>query len=355
MSEKCGVAIVGYGGMAHCWHIVRLQEMTDSVQIMGAYDISEERRRVFKKETGIDAYSSMAELENDPNVELVIVATPNDTHRDICIELMQHGKNVICEKPVTLSSADLDAMISASERSGVIFTVHQNRRWDEDYLTAKKVFDQNLLGPVFRIESRVTGSRGIPDDWRSQKAHGGGMVFDWGIHLFDQIFCLTDWRDDIVSVYSELTHVTNGDVDDGFYAWVRFRSGLTAHIEVGTSNFIDLPRWYMLGQNGSMVIDDWNLHGKIVKVTDWENRDAVPVVTAAGVTKTMAPRTDETIAEEPLPQVQSDIRGFYKNVLAACRGQEELIVKPEHVRRTMKLMEAVFESAQDNKVIHDVI
>ena len=77
-------------------------------------------------------------------------------------------------------------MMDAAERTGNFLTVHQNRRWDEDFWTVKKILEEGKLGEVFRIESRVHGSRGIPGDWRQEKEHGGGMVLDWGVHLLDQ-------------------------------------------------------------------------------------------------------------------------------------------------------------------------
>ena len=86
-------------------------------------------------------------------------------------------------------------------------------------------------------------------------------------------------------------------------------------------------------------------------VSDWEKRDAVPVVTAAGLTKTMAPRTKETIAEYPLPRLESDVRDFYRNALQVIAGEAEPLITHQEVMRVMKLMEAVFESAETNKVI----
>ena len=95
-----------------------------------------------------------------------------------------------------------------------------------------------------------------------RKAHGGGMVLDWGVHLFDQIFRLTGERR-LKTVYATLTNVTNQEVDDGFTAVLRFEGGLEVLVEVGTNNFISLPRWYVLGENGSAVVEDWDLSGKI--------------------------------------------------------------------------------------------
>ena len=179
------------------------------------------------------------------------------------------------------------------------------------------------------------------------------MVLDWGVHLFDQMFQMIDSK--ISSLYAELTYVTNEECDDGFYVTVNFENGVRYFIEVGTSNFIELPRWYMLGVNGSGIINSWDpTDGKITMVSDWEKRDAVPVVTAAGLTKTMAPRTDETIQEFPLPVVHADIKDFYRNVAKAVRGEEEQLIKHDQLMRVMKFMEAVFESAEKNIVIKDL-
>lgn len=84
----------------------------------------------------------------------------------------------------------------------------------------------------------------------------------------------------------------------------------------------------------------------MVYVTDRQHNDAVPVRTAAGLTKTMAPRTKDTFSEQPLPQVQADIRDFYRNVMAAIEHKAEPVVKLEQVKRVMLLMEEVFRSAQ---------
>ncbi len=349
MEKTANFAIVGYGGMGS-WHAKLLKSMPQ-VQVSGIYDIDPSRCKAAAR-AGIRPYGSYEELLNDPTVELVIVAAPNDLHKELSIKAMDAGKNVICEKPVALGSGELREMIAASARNQVLFTVHQNRRWDEDFLIAKQLYDRQTLGKVFRIESRVHGSRGIPGDWRNTKQHGGGMVLDWGVHLLDQIMMLIPEKPK--SVYAVLSHVTNEEVDDGFQIQLLYESGLSCLVEVGTSNFINLPRWYIQGENGTAVIEDWDLSGKLVMVSDWEKRDAVPVVTAAGLTKTMAPRTDETIREYPLPKIQADVKDFYRNAIQAARKQEQAAVTHPQLLDVMKLMEAVFRSAEENKVITEV-
>lgn len=343
---KHKLGIVGFGGMGN-WHRETI-ETIDCLSVKGVYDIKPERLR-FAEECGLIAYDSLDKLLCDDEIDIVLVSTPNDQHRPIAIKALESGKNVVSEKPVTLSSADLEQMLDAADRSGKIFTVHQNRRWDEDYLTVKKIIESGRLGEIYRVESRVHGSRGIPGDWRQEPQYGGGMIYDWGIHIIDQILMMFSEKPE--SVYCTVTNVTNQLVDDGFTAEFKFQSGMTVITEVGTSNFIELPRWYVLGQNGSAVIKDWNLNGEIVRCKDYDLKDAVPVRTAAGLTKTMAPRTEESIIKQPLPEVKSDIRDFYKNFCAAIEGKEEIIVKHSEQRYLMHVVEALFESARENKTV----
>ena len=345
---KTGIAVIGYGGMGG-WHTRTIAEI-EALELCGVYDIKADRQAA-AEERGLRAYPSLEALLADPKVEIVTVAIPNHLHRDVCIQAMAAGKHVVCEKPVALNSAQLQEMIDASKKYGVLFTVHQNRRWDEDYRTLRKIFEDGTLGRVFRIESRVHGSRGIPGDWRNQKECGGGMILDWGVHLLDQIMQMVPRK--LIELYCELSFVTNEQCDDGFTVTMKFEGDLTVLVEVGTSNFISLPRWYILGENGSAIIEDWVQHGKIVMVSDWEKRDAVPVVTAAGLTKTMAPRTEETIKEYPLPVQTADIHDFYRNVVRAAHGEEEQLIQHHELMRVMKLMEAMFESAEKKVVITD--
>ena len=208
--NKVVYGLIGYGGMGR-WHTEILSNVPEAV-IGGIYDIKEEKREE-AKEKGFFVYETEEAMLADPDIDVVLIATPNDCHKPIAIRAMHAGKNVISEKPVTLSSADLLEMENASKETGKLLTVHQNRRWDDDFLIIKKLVEEQKLGHVFRIESRVHGSRGIPGDWRKEKVHGGGMVLDWGVHLLDQILYMYGDRK-IETVYASLTNVTNQEVDD---------------------------------------------------------------------------------------------------------------------------------------------
>ncbi|GAA5554088.1 oxidoreductase [Mediterraneibacter gnavus] len=345
--NKIVYGLIGFGGMGK-WHTEILENVPE-IELARIYDIKEEKRKL-AEEAGFHTYETEEAMLADESIDVILVATPNDTHRPIALRAMEAGKNVIVEKPATLSLKELTELEDMAGKTGRFLTVHQNRRWDEDLLTVREILKDQTMGEIFRIESRVHGSRGIPGDWRKEKAHGGGMVLDWGVHLFDQIFRLTGERR-LKTVYATLTNVTNQEVDDGFTAVLRFEGGLEVLVEVGTNNFISLPRWYVLGENGSAVVEDWDLSGKIVKAFSEEEKEIVPVRTAAGLTKTMAPRREDTIRVEELPRVPGDIADFHRNVAAVLLRGEEPAVKLPEVKRVMRLMETVFESAEKNHVM----
>ena len=336
---KKNVAVIGYGGQGG-WHANHALN-SDVVALAGAYDILPERNAV-AEEKGIHAYASFEEVLADKNVDIVVIATPNDDHKELVIRSLEAGKSVVCEKPVEMSVASLDEMIEAANRTGSFFTVHQNRRWDVDFLAIKEIIASEKIGAPIRIESRIHGSRGIPSDWRCQAAHGGGMILDWGVHLIDQMLQLI--TDPIERIYCVNTHITNQEVDDGFRLEITFTTGVTAYIEVGTYNFVALPRFYMQCKNGSAIIEDWRKQAHVVKCKYWHENDVLPVQTAAGITKTMAPRDEITVDEYDWEKPQSDVHDFYRNVVRAIDGKEPMLITHKQVRRVMQVMEAAFES-----------
>ena len=339
MAKKNG-AVIGYGGMGG-WHTMFMQN-SDVVNLCGIYDIKEDRRQA-AKDNGIFAYSSLEELLSDEKIDFVTIAVPNDFHTPLAVEAMKHGKHVICEKPVTLSSELLGEMIDASKKYGKIFTVHQNRRWDGEFLVMRDIYNSGELGDIFTIESRVHGCRGIPGDWRQTKEQGGGMILDWGVHLIDQIMNIVTDRK-LLSVYCKCDHITNVEVDDGFKLQMYFEGDLCAHVEVGTSHFITMPRFYMSGSNGSALIPDWGQPARVVSCTNYYDKNVVPVKTAAGITKTMAPRNYDSIKETFFPQPAADVHDFYRNFVKAIDGKETQLVTHEQQINLMKIMEAAFKS-----------
>jgi scyllo-inositol 2-dehydrogenase (NADP+) len=343
------LVIVGYGGMGS-YHGKLLKEI-QNINVVGTYDILEERRAASLAD-GYKVYESLAAVLADDSVDFVLIATPNDVHKEIAVAALNAKKHVICEKPVTIYSEELIEIMQAAKMNDRAFIVHQNRRWDEDFLTIKKVYDELIIGDVFHIESRVQGANGIPGDWRHQKAYGGGMLLDWGVHLLDQLLFMIDSK--ITSVYANLSYILGNEVDDGFQVFITFENGITSLVEVGTTNFIQLPRWYAKGTTGTAVIHDWDINGKIVTQNRGVEVEAPkPIKAGQGLTKTMAPPSEKAVSTSDLPKVDKTMESFYDNVISVVEGKAEPIIKNEEVLRVLQLMETIFKSAETNEVVKD--
>lgn len=343
---KKNVVVIGYGGQG-AWHADHALK-SDVVALLGVYDIKEERNRLAQSR-GIRVYSSLDEIAADPAAEICVVATPNDVHEEIVVRLLETGHNVVCEKPVALSVGSFDRMAAAAERSGKLFTVHQNRRWDVDFLAIREIVKSGKIGEPINLESRIHGSRGIPSDWRCKKEYGGGMILDWGVHLIDQILQIIPGK--IEKIYCETTNITTDEVDDGFKLLLTFEGGVRALVEVGTYNFLALPRFYLQAKKGTALITDWRQNARVAYCKAWNEADVLPVQTAAGITKTMAPRDEITLDEYDWTRPTSDVHDFYRNLVLAIDGKAEPIVTLPEVRRVLSVMEEAFNSAASSNAI----
>lgn len=344
------MGIIGFGGMAS-YHAKQLKGYK-RIKVVGVYDVDPERMD-YAKECGYKLYGSKDALLADPKLDVVLVATTNEVHKELAIEAMRAGKNVICEKPVTLNSEELAEIMAVEEETGKIFTINQNRRTNKDFVLMKDKVEEGLLGDVYVIESRVEGSRGMPKGWRTIKELGGGMMLDWGVHLIDQLMYMINEK--VVNVYCKMYSIEYSEVDDNFRLTMTMGSGKTIHIEVSTNNYITHPRWYVLGTEGTLQIDDWDCDGKIIRCVDkdsvWEDEI---VYTKAGPTKTMAPRrkesTEELVLSEPMDVVDS-ITIVYDQLIDAIEGKESLTITSAQAMRVMKVMEAAFESHENGTAV----
>ena len=131
------LASIGFGGMAS--HHFNQSKELDRINFKGIYDINPERME-YAESIGLKTYGSRQELLSDPDIDLVLVAVPNHLHKDFSIEALRAGKNVLCEKPVTMTSSELEEIIKVSEETGKIFAIDQNRRVNRDFIARKQGF-----------------------------------------------------------------------------------------------------------------------------------------------------------------------------------------------------------------------
>ncbi len=346
MELKLG--IIGFGGMAH-WHFMNAPRA--GVKVVAAMDV-DSARVAMAKELGLRAYEQAEDLLNDREVNFVLVATPNHVHKELAIKALRAGKHVMVEKPAALSIAEWDEMVAESQKAGRILTVHQNRRWDRDYRVMRQVVESGKVGRVCSIESRVFGTGGAMFGWRAFKEFGGGMVLDWGVHLVDQLMNMYPGKK-VVSVYAKLYALLGQEVDDYDKLILTLEDGLTLTVEIGTYAFRSLPRWFVIGDGGTLKIESFDCaEGGYTKPCHTDAPIApIVVMTAAGPTRMMAPRPPETKADFPLPDVQSDWTELYENLVDVMNGRAELIVTPASVRRVLEVLEAIFRSAREGRSI----
>jgi scyllo-inositol 2-dehydrogenase (NADP+) len=346
MKKTYQLAIIGFGGMGKQHE--KLLKKQQTIQVRGIYDIDPKVILEANQEK-IFCYDSFDHVLKDKALDILLIATPNYLHKEMSILAMKAGKHVICEKPVTLNALELTEILDVQKSTQRVFMVHQNRRWDEDFLTVKKVYDEASLGHLYHLEQRVFGSRGIPTDWRRLKKEGGGMLLDWGVHMLDRLLLMIPEK--VVEVYCKLSFALEEDADDGFWLFLTFESGKTALCDVGTINLQNLPKWYVKFQKGTLMIDDWHMNGRIVELKHADSHDAKPIVAGAGLTKTMAPRTDGSTITKPLDIVYGNILEFYESFVETIEGGKPRI-KNEEVLQVMRLIDLAFESNRLRQVIH---
>ena len=181
------------------------------------------------------------------------------------------------------------------------------------------------------------------------------MLYDWGVHLIDQMLWMIPGK--LVSVFADLRNVINCEVDDYFHIFLRFESGIVDQIELGTYYLSDAPgwferHWFIGGDKGSMHCDGFHPEGAIVRTTQLlTNVAGHRTMTAAGPTRSFGPPPEGRIVTEPRPTVDTNQRMYFENDLAALQGKEEFLVKIPEVRRVLRVMDAVRESAATGRSV----
>ena len=343
---KMKLGIVGFGFMGHC--DAEMLNSFDDIELVAVADTNS--KQMEDAPEGVETYASIDDMLEQADIDVVMISTPNPSHLEMVEKSAKAKKHIICEKPAAMTVAQFDRMVEVTKENDVIFTVHQQRRWDEDYRIMKEVYDQKLLGDVYVIKSQLYGFNGNMHDWHVFPEMGGGMLYDWGVHLIDQILNMVDSKID--SIYADLRNIINEKVDDYFNILIKFQNGVTAEIELGTYYLTPKRSWFIGGNKGSAVLDGFGGGGKIIRTAHLlENVPGKITMTAAGPTRSFGPAAPGLLVDEPLPEVNVSHRNYFEHFLKAFNGEEEIIVKPEQVRRVLGVMEAVRESAKTGEAV----
>ncbi len=353
---KLKYAVIGYGfiGRRHVKTLVNSDEAVCAAVCDRDHSRLEEVKELYPD---MPVYASADEMFEKEELNGVIISANNNQHKDLVIKAARAGKHIICEKPAALSVKEFDEMVEEVKKAGVTFTVHQQRRFDKDFRTVKECYDKKLVGDIYTIKSSLYGYNGNMHDWHVYKSEGGGMMYDWGVHLIDQILYMIDSR--LVSVYADVRNVINKEVDDYFKIILRFENQVTVEIELGTYFLSDRKdwferHWYVGGNKGSMYADKFDPEGKIVRTTRLlENVAGEQDKSTAsyGPTRSFGIPAPGLIATEEIPKQTCEQSDYFKNYFKAVKGEEEFLVKIPEVRRVLAVMEACRESARTMKSI----
>ena len=352
--EDIRIAVIGHGFMGH-EHETMLSQM-EGIRLIGFSD--RDPKQLDDVKEGLKRYESNEALLADPEVDVVLIAANNNQHHDLVIQAAEAGKDIICEKPAAMSLEELDDMVRVTNECGVKFTVHHQRRLDQDFRIMKEIFDQKALGDVYMMKNSLYGFNGNMHDWHVYISEGGGMLYDWGVHLIDQIlFMMPEAK--ITSIYADVRNVINFEVDDYFKILLRFDNQVMAEVELGTYLLADKPQdkwferhWIMGGNKGTAYVDGFEPEGRIVRTTELlTNVSGSRTMTAAGPTRSFGPPAPGKIVTEDVPKVNTCHRDYFENYKKAYYGEDDFLVKIPEIRRVLAVMDAVRKSAETGKSV----
>jgi len=336
-------AVVGYGYAGRCFHTY-LIGLAEGLNLYAVSTRDPERRKAAEKDRRVKTYASIGDVLKDDNVDLVVMATPHDTHAQLSIQAMDAGKHVVTDKVMCMNAAEADAMIEASKRNDVMLSVFQNRRWDWDYSTVKKVIADGLIGEPYYLELNIM-RYGPPRGWRGEKAKSGGILYDWGAHFVDQMLQLVPAQVD--RIYCEVQY-RGWDIDIGSYGkmLVRFKNELLCQIDIGNLARVEKPRWYVLGEKGGLIKYGLDPQERPMVSGNIDAAEEDPKNRAKVYTE-----VDGTNQELVIDSVRTSWKSYYQNISDVLNKGAELAVKPEESRRVMLLYDAAMKSADTGEAV----
>lgn len=351
MEKQLKIGIIGFGfmGQTHATTI----ETLPFADLVAVCDTN--KKQLEQADDSVLTYENYEDLLANPEVNTVLIAVPNQLHLEVVQASAKAKKDIICEKPLALNAHEVTQMLETVEKEGVRFTIHHQRRWDHDYRVAKEIYDTQQLGKLYTIKSSLYGFNGNMHDWHIYPELGGGMLYDWGVHLIDQMLWMV--QSPLKSIYAHVENVINEEVDDYFNLQFYFENGVNAQIELGTyflnssENWFE-RHWFLGGNTGSAKIDGFFPQGEITRTsTLLTNVPGKITMTHAGPTRSFGPAPEGRILTEKLPEVNVNHKMFFENYYAYTQGNEELVVKPTEILRLMNVVDAIRVSAKYHQSI----
>ena len=283
----------------------------------------------------------------DPEIELIVVNTPDYLHYEMVKQALEAGKHVVVEKPFTLQSSEADKLIELSREKNLMLTVFQNRRWDGDFLTVIKVIKEGKLGRLVSFEAHFDRYRSyIQESWKEDSKVGAGTLYNLGSHMIDQALVLFGMPEYIFADVRKQR--TGADVDDSFDIIMHYPD-IKCMVRGSYLVKEQGPRYILHGTDGSFLktgLDPQETElkaGVIPGRSDWgkDDPELYGTLTTGG---------DDSTIRKTIPTIPGNYMAFYDNIYEHLREGAPLGVKPEEARDVIRIIEAAYESAVNGEV-----
>jgi len=337
--------LIGFGFVSKTFH-VPLLNATDGYRITTVSSSRPGDVSGVLPDVGI--VSDPQALATHPDVDLVVIASPNETHTPLAEAAMRAGRNVVVDKPFTITVAEARHLSAIAKENDVLLSVFQNRRWDSDFLTVQDAVRRDLTGRVVLFESRIDRYRPqVRDRWREIPGPGAGLLYDLGPHLIDQTLLLFGIPD---SVQATLAKQRRGARTDDFFQLVLRYGEMVATLEAGSLVSGGSARFSVHGERASVIKqkpdiqEDQLRAGVIPGSRDWglDPDDALLYDGTTGDTRT-------------LKTARGDQRGYYVALREALLGQAPNPVPPQQGATVMAIIESALRAdEQGRRVVPDL-
>lgn len=340
-SDLIRIGLIGYGYAGKTFHAPLLRAVDGfALTVIG----SSRPERVQADFPQVKVLSPM-ETATHPDLDLIVIATPNDSHFPLAAAAIKAGKHVVVDKPFTLNLAEARELVALARRHNRLLSVFQNRRWDSDILAAKSIIESGTLGQITHFEAHMDRFRPlVRQRWREDPGVGAGLWFDLGPHLIDLTLHLFGLPDAVLASLASLR--PGGKTDDWAHVQLMY-----PHMRVILNATLlssgGIPRTLLHGTRASWAkygIDQQEkqlVEGVILPGTKGFGDDPDPGILFDGAT---GQRTE-------IPVPPADQIGYYNGVRDAIRGEAPLPVSPESAIAVMAVLETTFASNEQGRVL----
>jgi predicted dehydrogenase len=335
------VALIGFGYAGRVFHAPLISTTPGlTLAVIG----SRQEESVRSTYPGVEVVSDPVAAVRHRDVDLVVIATPNDTHAPLAEWALRAGKHVVVDKPFTITLAEARALAGRAAEAERHLSVFQNRRWDSDFLGIRRELAADRIGEVVEFRSEFSRFRPeVRDRWRERPGPGSGMWYDLGPHLIDQALVLFGPPE---TVFADLqVQRLGGSTVDWFLAILGYDQTRVI-LESSMLATDTATRFVVRGTTGSLTKRGADLQevqlkaGEMPGSSGW-GRDPDPLLFVAA----------EGEAPTVIATPAGDWRGYYASVRDAVRGERELAVTPAQATTVMAVIEAGMQASAEGRVI----